>query len=302
MRTLRTRIPSTRLMRTVAAVCILAASFVPVSAGVDRQGQPEATTRPTTQPTTQPVPSFTIATYNVCYPMRNYAEAVKTIRDADADIVCLQEAAGKFQPYIRKHLRKQYPHMIFRGRMGVGILSKHPIGLWRHVRPGPGRNDKLICMTKIDGKTFVIANLHLEPTVPDANGGLSGAIRQYLQKEKIRKKEMQRVLKALPKGKPVILVGDMNSLPGSAALTLIRDHGLADSYQDANPKGLNDPTWHHNHNGTELAYRLDYIYHDETFKTLTSKIVKSDASDHYLVLGRFRWTPEKEPTTKPADR
>ena len=39
----------------------------------------------------------------------------------------------------------------------------------------------------------------------------------------------------------------------------------------------------------ELPLRIDYIFHTRHLRTLESRILQSDASDHHLLVSRLQW-------------
>ncbi|RPI61240.1 MAG: hypothetical protein EHM48_05990 [Planctomycetaceae bacterium] len=58
-------------------------------------------------------------------------------------------------------------------------------------------------------------------------------------------------------------------------------------------------TWHWDWKGQSVTFRLDYIFHNSRFKTHTSKVIVSDASDHYLVVSQLSI---EKPTSQPASQ
>jgi len=60
-------------------------------------------------------------------------------------------------------------------------------------------------------------------------------------------------------------------------------------------------TWRWKHEGIDWRYRLDYIFCSKHFRPHASRIITSNASDHYLVVSTFR-RPKQEgaPTTRPT--
>ncbi len=77
--------------------------------------------------------------------------------------------------------------------------------------------------------------------------------------------------------KPLILAGDMNDIPGSWLYGRIGE-SLRDTYRD---KGLGFCT---TYNGGFPRFRIDMVFRNDDFETLSYKRIKSNLSDHYPVL------------------
>jgi endonuclease/exonuclease/phosphatase family metal-dependent hydrolase len=94
-----------------------------------------------------------------------------------------------------------------------------------------------------------------------------------------------------------VLLGDLNALPASLPLRMLRAAGLEDAYQRLYP--LRAPfaaTWHDWH-GRAMGPRIDYILHSRVLSPVTAEIdvrrfdggTQPWASDHHPVHARLRW-------------
>ena len=68
---------------------------------------------------------------------------------------------------------------------------------------------------------------------------------------------------------------------------------------DADLLCLQHVTWHWQAGRVRWQYRLDYIFHSRHIRTLSSAVVRTGGSDHYLLTSRLAWAPDKA-TTRPA--
>jgi endonuclease/exonuclease/phosphatase family metal-dependent hydrolase len=118
------------------------------------------------------------------------------------------------------------------------------------------------------------------------------------QAELWRMKEIAYIHSVIPDDTPVIVAGDFNAPPVMASAAYLTDRGFIDSFAAVNPDHAKHVTWRWRYKGMDWRYRLDYIFSSRDMLPCTSRIIVSNASDHYLVLTGFRW-PE---TPKPANR
>ena len=120
-----------------------------------------------------------------------------------------------------------------------------------------------------------------------------------LETEGIRRKEIAHIDSKLKPNVPTILAGDFNSVPGFSVTRYLAARGMIDSFPSVAPAGANGFTWHWPWRGTEMRQRLDYIFHTADVKTCSSKVIRSEASDHYLLVSTLTWAP-RETSSRPA--
>ncbi len=268
---------------------------------------PAATTRPTTKPTTKPTVRFSVATYNINYGNVNLKEVVKTIRKADADLVCLQETNRQSEKRLRRAFRRKYRYMYFRNSRaagGFGVLSKSPIKKVQYLPRKHGYFGTLLFRTKLGSKEVQVANIHLHPTVPRRGENFAELLKLFSKTEAVRTREIKYIHDNLTKTLPTILIGDFNSPPYMTVPIFLAKCGFSDSFAAATPGADAHITWRWRHRDVEWKFRLDYIFCNKHFRALASRIIKSDASDHYLVVSTLGWNPNptSKPTSRPASR
>ena len=290
-------------MVLVAAVCL---SFAQAS-GIREQATVRSPAAPGSKtPTTRKAePEFAVASYNINYGNADLKTVAETIRKADADLVCLQETNRASQKYLLRSLGSAYRYSLFRGGNrrsdGFGFLSKTPIRKPRRLASKFKYFDTWFCTVKLGEKDVRIVNLHLRPINSRGIKSVGQALKRMAAAELWRMKEIAYIHSAIPQKTPVIVTGDFNATPTMASATYLTDRGFVDSFAAVNADHINHVTWRWKHKGVLWRYRLDYIFATKDIQPCTSRIIKSDASDHYLVTSGFRWPEKAESTTRPAE-
>ena len=220
-----------------------------------------------------------------------------TIGKSEADLVCLQEVNRGCEEALRKKLGKTYPHMIFKyGRKynGFAFLSKRKLENLRLLKPVEFFNTWIV-ETQLAGRRLQVANVHLHALSPKKQGGLMGVLKAFQRTEEIRAREIVNIHKHLKKDLPAILAGDLNSPESFAAPGFLKSKGFLDSFASVTEDPNSHITWHWKRRGQKLGFRIDYIFHPKSMRTLESRVLKSAASDHYLLVSRLEWAPKTQP-------
>jgi endonuclease/exonuclease/phosphatase family metal-dependent hydrolase len=209
----------------------------------------------------------------------------KVISDSKADVVALQEVdqltkrsgnANQAQLIAQKAGLKYY--QFFKainydgGDYGVAILSRFPLAQPTLISL-PQQNvaeERVLAFVKIkvNGKSFVFANTHLDATGNPAN----------------RNVQMQQILKTFETEKlPVILCGDLNSVAGTEAIKL-----LDSQFKRSCIENCEGTIPEINPNRT-----IDYIAVKNWVWPITKHqvIAESYASDHRPLLATFNLKP-----------
>ena len=246
-----------------------------------------------------------MASYNINFGNVNLKAIVETIKKADADLVCLQETNRTSQIYIRRHMRAKYRHSVFYGGArwadGFAFLSKTPIKNPKRLPSKFKYFDTWFCTVRLDGRDVRIVNVHLRPF--DARGikSVGQALGRMGAAEVWRMKEIAYIHSAIPAKMPVIVAGDFNAPPVMASAAYLTDKGFVDSFAAVNADHVKYSTWQWKYRDVLWRSRLDYIFCSKDIQPCTSRIITSNASDHYLVVSGFRWPKKDTPATRPAD-
>ncbi|NBB94331.1 MAG: hypothetical protein GVY16_01140 [Planctomycetes bacterium] len=239
-------------------------------------------------------PTFRIASYNINYGNPNLRGVVAAIRQADADVVALQETNRASERYLRRHLRKLYPHSRFEHRPragGFAFLSKVPLRNVRYLPRSKGWYGTYVATVNLAGRDIQLVNVHLKPTVPREGEEMVAFLARWTREGGIRRAEAVHILETLGGKTPLVLLGDFNSLPSSSVATYVKRRRLTDSYETATPPDKREHTWHWKVNGIDWSFRLDYIYHAAAMVTRTCRIIRGKGSDHDLLVSTLAWAP-----------
>jgi endonuclease/exonuclease/phosphatase family metal-dependent hydrolase len=252
-----------------------------------------------------------LATYNINWGNPNLELVAKTIRDSNADLIALQETNAKSEEFLKKELAKVYPQSFFHqgpGASGFGFLSKVPLTNPKYLEPQHGRFGTYFVDAKLAGRSVQFASIHLEPAIPEDGDGFAEMLKLAQRMEKIHGDEIKRIHENLAKDKPVVLMGDFNSISSLSAPRFLKEKGFIDSFASVTENADKHPTWHWKYNGIDWQFRLDHIYHSAALKTEESRIIRAEASDHSMLVSKVRWNDatkadaakqaETEPQTK----
>ncbi|MCD4823539.1 MAG: endonuclease/exonuclease/phosphatase family protein [Phycisphaerae bacterium] len=238
------------------------------------------------------VKTFTIASYNINYGNPNLKKVVEIIKNTDADVVAIQETNPESEKYLRRHLGKLYPHMKFHNSLwagGFAFLAKTPLKKVKYLPQTHGAFGTYLTTVRLAGKTVQLANCHLHPTLPRENAGLKELIAVWNKTQTIRKKEIAAIISKLSPATPSIVLGDLNSLPGTTVPMYLEYLGYTDNYKAVTPENQRRETWRWVARNMEWKVRLDYIFTPKQCQIIKSKIIHRDASDHYLIFSTLRW-------------
>ena len=216
-----------------------------------------------------------IISWNI-YGGRKLPEMIECLREANADIIGLQEVlqdeggANNSAKAIADVLGYTYvyetttllipsiSHLLEKHKIennmewGNAILSKYPLSDRNvHVLSGDRKRTALEATVKIEGKSLRIFSTHL--------------VYAAVQPSEIQTTQVHNLIKVLPK-ENCLVMGDFNTTPDSKAI------------EDMSKVMMNtesDPT-----KFSADGQKLDYIFSTADIKTLSSGTIDSQASDH----------------------
>jgi endonuclease/exonuclease/phosphatase (EEP) superfamily protein YafD len=227
-----------------------------------------------------------IGTYNVFIGTRDLARTVAVIRQMNADVVALQEVAPRSAVILGSEFSRDYPHRYFSA--GLGLMSRFPLRRPRFQRSRRGINGFLLAEIDHRWGHLQIANLHLDPlriwtiqeklTLPFQLG----------RQGNIHRDELAQAFENLRGDVPTILLGDFNRA-NDAAINRLREIGFVDSFAAVTPRPDRIPTLHYSMLGFRSGRRIDFIFHDGTFHTVSSQVLSGQPSDHDAVVSVLRF-------------
>ena len=174
----------------------------------------------------------------------------------------------------------------------LGILSKHPFEA-RFIHPeADGAFGSQLAVIHTGNVDIQILNVHLAPPGLISTQFPLRTIKEFMDSESKRVAELKLLLSKLNQELPTLVAGDFNSLPASATITTVLNHGFTDTHNTT----TNTPpvsTWHDEIEGVPLSLRLDYIFCDNTFTPVTNGVLLCASSDHSLIFSEMEIKTEK---------
>ncbi len=241
--------------------------------------------------------SVRVATFNVNWGNRRGDQVLDSIATASADILCLQETTPQSERFLKQRLADRYPefHAVghngaygaerfaFASRLKPRDLKFHP--------PRAGLFGFYGATYRLGDQDVRILNVHLTPFVIARGSGLREAMGALMATEEKHRQEIEAVLAAVDQEVPTIIVGDFNSLSGFEAPRRLVAAGFVDSFAAVHADADTQPTWRWPTRPLPLALRIDYIFHSQHFRTLSSEIIQLGGSDHFPVVSELELMP-----------
>ena len=264
-------------------------------------------------PTPKPARTLNVVSFNTHYMGAfdfaggDSAYFFKMLDKLNPDIICLQEFAnlgGNYEKPMFKRFFKQYKlfnnvnadalSTNFPTGYGVCIFTRFPI-----VNKGflelENQNSNLTVFADIvvDNDTIRVVNTHLKSivfdkqdyeaieTINEVDDTKPGAMRRILYKLKYafksRSKQADKIRERLQSTKhKVILCGDFNDSPTSYSYLTIRGN-LKDAFRESG-QGMS-----RTYIGKMPSFRIDYILHDNSWKSYNYETNTLNFSDHKMV-------------------
>jgi endonuclease/exonuclease/phosphatase family metal-dependent hydrolase len=285
-----------RLMLALALLVCGGCGDAETVPGTGAETESPARNRPVVVVKETPVDGISMATYNVNWGNARLEEVIETIREADADVVCLQEVNNESLAAIRRELADRYKTIRFHGSTdiyaagGFALLSRLEITAEKFLPPEHGLFGTCIFEVKLGDQPVQFANVHLQPVMFARGEGVRGTLANLgaLGKaEETHRKEIGRGFENLRQDVPTLIVGDFNSLSTFKAPTFLREQGFTDSCASIHENPESQITWCWPLEHGEVKLRIDYIFHSGDLTTTTCRTIQSDGSDHYLLVSRL---------------
>ena len=251
---------------------------------------------------------LSVLTYNLHAEWSQFEPMAALIREANADVVALQELGAPAAQYFAERLSELYPYQALHTDsqefiIGQGVLSRYPIVEDRYLTEKYGQQRTVL---DVGGRRVVLYNVH--PTAPFARQ--SGTLVFDAQD---RGASLHSVLElAARETDPLILAGDFNMTDRTADYARVTERyrdafrqtgqGLGFTLPDySTPQAfafaVRLPDWLKlSWLPVPLLTRIDYVFHNEAFASLDAKVwPTSGGSDHRPVFARLALLEDGEP-------
>lgn len=239
------------------------------------------------------VGTFNSESYNQSDNLRNFLQILQ--EKEEMDILCLQEISPNQIPVLTDGLGLPYQYF-FKGKI---IVSRFPILAKGNIQFDRSVNGCLwVDLAVTDQHVIRVYNVHLcsngvthdaaglmEDINADGRAALSkfgGMLSNYQNASKIRKKQVEEIsthLASCPK--PILLMGDFNDTPFSYTYEQMRKQ-LRDQFRS---RGLGIGI---TYAGELPGLKIDYIFADENFRSVSHQILRTKISDHFPVISRMK--------------
>lgn len=261
--------------------------------------------------------SLRIATFNVNYDNLATDEIVEAITSSNADVLCIQESTKRSLAILRQRLSDVYPHRTTVGEFS--FASRSELQDLQFYESGRGCYSALVTIGR---RRMRIVNVHLSPPSVHENPNIVGLLQALKISDERNRNEMAAILEHIDASIPTVIAGDFNSLSVSKAPSLLRALGFIDSYATIHQDADSNSTWDWQSmqklepryvkkdlpfaefaGNLPFGLRVDFIFHTDHFRTLSSEIIPGGGSDHYLVVSELKideQTHPREPASGPS--
>ena len=235
---------------------------------------------PARRPVSPAGPSLRVLTYNVNFGIAGDGSTIAAIRDADADLVLLQETNRSWERALRAALGGAYPQMIFRNRGdagGLAVLSRLPLIEIEFLPPVPEgwfAAARLVVETSF-GRVQALS-VHLHPPVSDGGSFVTG----HFTTPAIRAAEIRGFLARLSPEYPTLVAGDFNEEEDGGAVKILLDRGMRSALAGYAP---GQPTWRWKTVLGTLHRQLDHVFYDARLEAVWAEVRTAGRSDHLPV-------------------
>jgi len=223
-----------------------------------------------------------VMTYNIRGGTWNLDRAIATIRAADPDVVCLQEARTNSQAGTNELERKVREGL--RGYVGhreesIMTLARSQIVEFGHERLMVGRHSRPLVRARIRhaGSAVTVCNVHFVLSEPVSSARRTG-LRTFVERAvEVRRDQAEALIKATRRDhRPMIVCGDFNTPPRGVVYGM-----LAGEWEDA---AYVRSGFGYTFASTLPVLRIDYIWHSPDLLATRTETPASTGSDHRPVV------------------
>jgi endonuclease/exonuclease/phosphatase (EEP) superfamily protein YafD len=216
--------------------------------------------------------SLTLLSFNVLTSNQEKERVIGLIRSSRADVIALYEVDSAWVEALRE-IETEYPYTVYSPRednFGVALLARKNLVEAKVEMIGPTEVPSIVAESKVEGLNFLLFCTHPIPPM----GGSRALIRdQQLAEIADRVASSGR--------KDVMVAGDLNASPWSAALQPLYRAGLRDARLG---HGIS-PTW--SRNKPWISIPIDHVLIGDALHATKAKILDASGSDHNPVMVTF---------------
>jgi endonuclease/exonuclease/phosphatase (EEP) superfamily protein YafD len=213
------------------------------------------------------------------------------------DIIFIAELCEKNKPYLDTLLLNDYPYINSSVDCWNCFYSKYPLTDWEIIeddegkgvgtyksKVGLGKDTLVLYGCHLASNNYSADNKYITPDSINSHKDLKQYFSDIRHAYSMRGKETEIVFGDISKtAHPVIVMGDMNDVGGSASIRTLEDAGLKDAGWEG---GFGYAATIHR----PLPYRIDHIMYSDELKLKEIKVIDSEGiSDHDALFAKFEY-------------
>lgn len=238
--------------------------------------------------------AITVLSFNVLRDDGGYEAVAQIIRQADADIVGIQELGMNLAAHLERELADLYPYQALHPQdphfRGQGVFSRYPItedAYWQFGDLPRMAFTELVrshghqrVVLDVNGQAVVVYNVHPWPPL-EWEGALNFRIEPAADEG--HQLTVRRLIdRATNETLPTLLLGDFNMSDQFIEYDLMTQH-----FRDSQREAGRSPGYTYPAGGIgpfPALIRLDYIFHSSHFRAVEARtLAESARSDHFPV-------------------
>jgi len=246
--------------------------------------------------------TITVMTMNVLKRSTDWAAAEAQIRQANPDVIAIQEMSDGFLSSVWPSLTAAYPYTVSvfspLDESSMGVMSRYPITDQETFNlPENYELTHIRAVVDVNGQPVTVYNMHMTaPSFvrPQGQRRFIGRIFPYEYFTYYRRWQMDNFYpKLAAESQPVVVMGDFNTADSSGDYDrFVAGSGLRDAYAGVGfGLGYTFPS-EVIVGSQKLPFlplmRLDYIWHSEAIKPLAAWLGGSTGSDHLPVIAQLQ--------------
>ncbi|MDP2345392.1 MAG: endonuclease/exonuclease/phosphatase family protein [Deltaproteobacteria bacterium] len=227
-------------------------------------------------------------TYNVLFSGGNSRQTIATIRDANADIVLLQEVSPGWKDRLEVAFAARYPYRKYlarKGAYGYAVLSRVPLSPLATIQVGASPPSSVCAIATIGRARTAVCSLHLKSARSAFQEHRARLFSELEENTRLRTHQWAALLAWLDEnaaGLPQILAGDTNTPDFDPVLAVLTARHIDAARSISLIPGSTYPT-----DNTVLRMRLDYVLVSPAVGVVSVEVVSGGGSDHQAVVAEL---------------
>jgi len=233
-----------------------------------------------------------VLTYNVYVGNTDLPMTARSLLRLRPDVAALQEVTPEQFHALQQQLGSVLPYHFFPPSSQenvVALFSRLPLRNLRYEPSNHGLNGFAFAEIEFLDHPVQLAAVHLDPIRAWTLTYKLTLPWQILHQGNVHRHELDQVLEHLRPGVPSVILGDFNSYASSAGPEYLRSRGFVDSARSVCKRADAVVTHHFSVLGRSFGRRIDFIFHGAELRTVESRVIPGDPSDHDIVVSSLQW-------------